>query len=241
MVSIVRLAALVIICLALHGPAIAEDTLIYQGPVPVKLRGEAATVPVALFASPATGQSDQIQLHAHTNVGDLRPILLSQLRRLADERVNACELRLSVLDAVPHLGEGQIYLAATLQAEIWLCTNLLKTVLGSDSFTLTLGVVPEVRAGRLYLTPGTVSTSGMDETVRTIGGELLLQRLFTEAIARFNTDPKLTSLPAELEAAGYRYHAVTTGNRQIGANTLRISIIGPNDLVTLLAALANLR
>lgn len=238
---IARFAQFLIVSLALIGPAIAQDTLIYQGPVPVKFQGETANLPVALFASPVADQADQIQLHAHTNVNDLRPILLNQLRKLADERLSACELRLAVHDAVPRLSDRQIVLKAALQAEIWLCTDLLKTVIGSDTFTLDIGVVPEVRAGRLHLTPGSVTVDGMDETVRSIGGEVLLQRLMVEAISRFNRNPKLTSLPEALGAAGYSYHAVTTGDAQIGPSTLRVSIIGPNDLVSLLATLADMR
>lgn len=238
---IARFAHVLTVGFALIGPATAQDTLIYQGPVPVKFQGETANLPVALFASPVADQADQIQLHAHTDVNDLRPVLLRQLRKLADERLNACELRLAVLDAVPRLSARQIVLKASLQAEIWLCTDLLKTVIGSDSFTLDIGVVPEVRAGRLHLTPGSVTVDGMDETIRSIGGEMLLQRLMVDAVSRFNSNPKLTSLPEPLGTAGYSYHAVTTGNAQIGPSTLRVSIIGPNDLVALLGTLANMR
>ncbi|MCR9139387.1 MAG: hypothetical protein NXI27_25530 [Alphaproteobacteria bacterium] len=238
---IARFALFVILSLVLFGPASAQDTLIYQGPVPVKLQGATANLPIALFASPAPEHSDQIQLHAHADVTDLKPILLNQLQKLAKERLNVCELRLSVLDAVPRLSPPQIVLNATLQAEIWLCTSLLKTTVGSDSFVLDIGVVPDVRAGRLHLTPGSVNVAGMDDIVRSIGGEVLLEQLFEEAIARFNRNPKLTSLPEPLVSAGYSYHDVATGNAQIGPNTLRISIIGPNDVVSLLATLANLR
>lgn len=238
---IARIASLLIVCFALIVPAAAQDTLIYEGPVPINIQGGTAKLPIALFASPVTDQSDHIKLHAHANVTNLRPVLLSQLRKLADEKVNACELRLSVLDAATRMAEAQIFLKAALQAEIWLCTTLLKTEIGSDSFTVEIGAVPEVRAGRLHLTPGSMTVSGMDETVRSLGGELLLQRLFSEAIARFNNNPKLTSLPEKLRDAGFSYHGVTTGNAQIGHNTLRISVIGPNDLVSLLSTLANLR
>lgn len=239
--SIIRITALLVACIQFVLPVAAQDTLIYRGPVPIKIQGETTNLPIALFASQMPEQSEQIQLHAHTDIGDLRPMLLNQLRKLAKDKIDACELRLSVLDAATHLSQSQIFLTATLQAEIWLCTSLLETAIGSDSFTLEIGVTPDVRAGRLHLTPGSVTAHGMDETVRSIGGELLLQRLVQEGINRFNNNPKLTSLPEKLGTAGYSYHAVTAGNSQIGQNTLRISIIGPNDLVALVSTLANLR
>jgi hypothetical protein len=222
-------------------PALGQDALIYQGPVPVKLKGETISLPVSLFASSRPEQSDQLQLHAHTNVNELRPVLRRQLSRLADEKANTCELRLSVLDASSRLGENQIFVSATLQAEIWLCTTILQTVIGKDTFTIEIGAIPEVRSGRLHLDPGSLTVSDMDETLRAIGGELLLQQIYVEAINRFNNNPKLTGLPPKLAAAGYSYRNVVTGSDVIGPSTLRVSIVGPNDLIALAKTIADMR
>ena len=81
----------------------------------------------------------------------------------------------------------------------------------------------------------------MNETLRSIGGEILLQNLLVEAIERFNRDPKLTMLPQPLTDAGFAYHDISAGGAGLGASTLRVSIVGPNDPVALVTTLGSMR
>ena len=222
-------------------PATAQEALVYQGPVPVRVEGQTVTLPVAVFASVEGAQSDQLLLHVDVNVNDLQPVLLQQLRQAASNQASSCELRLAVQDASIRLNGNQIILNSTIQADIWLCSSVLETAVGGDTFTIDIGAVPEVSGGRLQLAPGTVDIREMNETLRSMGGAALLQNLYADALRRFNSDPRLTSLPGPLAQAGYRYVDVVPGGGSAGANVVRVSVTGPNDLVALVRTLANMR
>ncbi len=242
--SIIRLCGILLLlatAVAVALPAASQETLIYSGPVPVTVQGQKAVLPVEVFASAARHDGDLLTLHAQTNVNDLRSVLLHQLRRLAKERATSCELRLSIHDASIRLAQNRIYIASGMNAEVWLCTNLLETAIGTSSFTAEIGVAPSVRSGRLHLSAVSLSVDGMNETLRSIGGEILLQNLLVEAIERFNRDPKLTMLPQPLIDAGFAYHDISVGGAGLGASTLRVSIVGPNDPVALVTTLGSMR
>ena len=224
-----------------NASAPAQDSLIFEGPIPLRLGEQQASLPVEVYMSPGPSKRGEVRLHGHTRVSDLKPVILGQLRQLIANKLDACELRLSVADANPRLQDEHIILAADLEAEIWICTNLLKTRVGRDSFTVELSVLPKVRDGRIQLEAGTVAVSGMDETVAALGGDLLLRPLFSEAVERFNRDERMTRLPDPIHDAGFRYDDITAGGQDIGADTLRVSIIGPNDLAGLIASLSGLR
>ena len=209
--------------------------------MPVNLQGHRATLSVAVFASAASNDGNLLMLRAQTDVNNLKPILLYQLQRLARERATSCELQLSVHDASIRLAPERIYVAAAMNAEVWLCTNMLETAIGNNNFNVEIGVVPNVRSGRLHLSAASLSVDGMNETLRSIGGETLLQNLLVHAVDRFNRDPKSTTLLPPLIAAGFAYLDITAGGGALGATTLQVSIVGPNDMIVLVTTLGSMR
>jgi|GEM_PF-3509483 len=236
-----RVFALVLAGLLCSASAVAEEALVYQGPVPIAFQGQTVSLPVAVFASADAVQTDRILLHADVNLDDLQPLLLQQLRLAARDRVPSCEVRLTVQDAYIRVNGGQIVLTTTVQGDIWLCTSVVETPIGSDAFTIDIGAIPEIRGGRLQLAPGTLAVRDMNETLRSMGGETLLRNLYAEALSRFNRDPRLTTLPDPLTAAGYSYVDIVPGGGSAGADSVRVSVAGPNDIIALVRTLANMR
>ena len=235
-----RLAVIVMAVPILCLQALAQSEPLYQGPVPVRMNGKVVTIPITLYAETAGENAESILLHAYTQSANLAPVMREQLQFLAEEKINACEFRVSVPDANVAVIGSTLVTTALVNAEVWVCT-ILKTRLGGESARFVAGARPSVRDGRLHLEPVSFQVEGIGELVKSIGGDGVLQDLYVQAIARFNRDRRLTSVPRKLANAGFVYQAAEVGTFNGVPSTLRISIIGPNDLVALAKILAGIR
>lgn len=236
-----RLVAFVFAVTLAFGHAAAEPAMLYEGPLPVKIKDRTVSIPVLLAAEAAGDESETILVHATTRARDLSPILKEQLQLLADENISACELRVSVPRADVSANDALLILAATVDVEVWVCTNFLKTRLGGESAKITAGVVPTVKDGRLFLEAGDLRIEGIGELIASIGGDRILQKLYFEAVDRFNRDKDLTSLPAPLLAAGFAYSTAAVDTGSAIEPRLNVSVSGPNDLVFLAKVIAGIR
>ncbi|MCP4318208.1 MAG: hypothetical protein GY789_19890 [Hyphomicrobiales bacterium] len=237
---LLRLAVIVLAIPVLCVHVFAQAEPLYQGPVPVRLNGKVITIPVALYAETAGDNAESILLHAYARTQDLAPIMRDQLQFLADEKISACELRINVPETNVGVAGSTLVITALVSAEVWVCT-ILKTRLGGEDARIVAGAQPTVRNGRLFLEPGSLQIDGIGDLVTSIGGDRVLQDLYYQAIERFNRDRRLTSLPRKLANAGFAYQAAEVGTFNGTPSMLRISIIGPNDLVNLVKILAGIR
>lgn len=233
------LVTLLLATWALSAPALSESATLYEGPLPVKIKDKSVALPVVLSGQTAPDDDDKLLLNAAARTQDLAPVLKEQLQALADDNISACELRIKVPEADVGANDQLLILAATVNAEVWVCTSFLKTRLGSETARITAGVTPEIRDGRLYLEPGTLRIDGIGDLIASIGGDRVLQNLYFQAVDRFNEDPKLTALPEKLAGAGFAYQSV--GVEASGVQRLNVTIAGPNDLVNLAKIIAGMR
>lgn len=236
-----RLVAFVFAVSLAFGQAAAEPAMLYEGPLPVKIKDRTVPVPVVLSGEAAGEESETIILHATARTQDLSPILKEQLQLMADENISACELRISVAGANVSADNAHLILAATVEVEVWVCTNFLKTRLGGESANITAGVVPTVKDGRLFLEAGDLRIEGIGGLIASMGGDRILQKLYFEAVDRFNRDKNLTSLPAPLLAAGFAYSTAAVDTGSPIEPRLNVSVSGPNDLVFLAKVIAGLQ
>ncbi len=197
-------------------------------------------MPVAVLAEPSATADGELLLHAYSSTRDMRPILHEQLQIVAREKANACELRVAVPEANLDIREGLIVLTAIIQSEFWVCTSFLKTRLGSDTTRVSASAIPGVRDGRLFLEPGSLQVEGIGELIAAIGGEQVLRDLYQQAIDRFNNNADMTRLPDALVEAGFSYHSVALAPQGSDPATVRVSIVGPNDLINLIRIIAGL-
>ncbi|MDA4844147.1 hypothetical protein [Hoeflea poritis] len=224
---------------ALCAPALSDSATLYEGPLPVKIKDKSLELPVVLSGQTAAGDDDMLLLQVAARTQDLAPILKEQLQSLADDNISACELRIKVPEAAVGANGQLLVLAATVSAEAWVCTSFLKTRLGSETATITAGVTPEIRDGRLYLEPDTLTIDGIGDLIASIGGDRVMQNLYFQAVDRFNKDPKLTALPEKLSTAGFAYQSV--GVEAASPQRLTVTIAGPNDLANLAKIIAGIQ
>ncbi|MCY6381072.1 hypothetical protein [Hoeflea prorocentri] len=236
-----RLILFLFAIFAACGYAAADTAKLYDGPLPVKVKDRTVSVPVVLTGEAAGEEAETIILHATARTQDLSPILKEQLQIMADENISACELRLSVPDANVSADGTLLILAATIDAEVWVCTNFLKTKLGGESARITAGVVPTVKDGRIFLEAGELQIEGIGDLITSIGGDRVLQKLYFEAVDRFNRDQSLTSLPSSLSDAGFVYSEARVDTASPTEPKLNVSVSGPNDLAFLAQVIAGLR
>lgn len=227
--------------LVMSSIAFGQSTLVYEGPVPIKLKSGTAVLPVTIVAEPGDAGEAELLLHAYSSTHDMRPILHDQMQKVAREKANACELRVAVPQADLNIRDGLIVLAAIIQSEFWICTSFIKTRLGSDSTRITASAIPGVRNGRLFLEPGSLQVEGIGDLIGAIGGEQVLRNLYQEAIDRFNNSPDMTRLPDALIEAGFAYHSVALAPPGSDPASVRVSIVGPNDLINLIRIIAGIR
>jgi hypothetical protein len=208
--------------------ALAQESPVYEGPVPVPVDGRRIEVPVRITGE-TLGGGREIVLHAYADADDLKPALLALTQDLAKKIFNRCELRFSVADASMRTDTGRLILTIRARTEIWVCSSFLKTRLGREMALVQASVIPGVIDGRLHLEPSGLSISGISDILREVGGEAVMQLLFSEIVDRFNEDPRLNLLPKSLSDAGFAYSDV----QAFGGDALRVSITGPNDLIGL--------
>ena len=90
-----------------------------------------------------------------------------------------------------------------------------------------------MRDGKLHFVADSVDIDGVSDLATSIGGDELLQDLYARAIKRLNKSERLTSLPEKLSKAGFVYEDVEVGTFRGEPSMVRVSIIGPNDLIGL--------
>ncbi|MEX3008604.1 hypothetical protein [Hoeflea sp. TYP-13] len=238
--SLMRMAAFVLAIPLLCVQAFGQAEPLFQGPVPVRLNGELTKIPVTLYAETAGEQSESIVLHAYAKTEDLAPILRQQLQFLAEDKISACELRIDVPETRVGVNGSLLVTTAIVSAEVWVC-SILKTRLGGETAQIVAGAQPTVRNGRLHLEPGSLQIEGIGDLITSIGGDQVLQDLYIQAIDRFNRDRRLTSVPRKLANAGFTYQTAEVGTFNGEPSMLRVSIVGPNDLVSLAKILAGIQ
>ena len=229
---LLRLAMIVLAIPLLSAQALVLTEPIYDGPVPVKLNKKNLTIPVKLYAEPAGENDENIVLHAYARAADLAPIMQTQLQRLATKKISACQLRVTVPDTAIDVGGPSLIVTTSINAEVWVCT-VLKKRLGDETARIVASAQPTVRDGRLHLVAESIEIDGVSELATSIGGDGFLQDLYARAIKRLNKSDKLTTLPEKLTDAGFVYQAVDVGTFNGEPSMVRVSIVGPNDLVGL--------
>lgn len=235
--SLLRLAVVVLAITLLSAQALVHTKPVYDGHVPIKLNKKNLTIPVTLYAEPAGEDAENIVLHAYAKAADLAPVMQAQLQQLAKRKISACEFRITVPDTEIDVGGPFLIITTSINAEVWVCT-LLKKRIGDETARIIASAQPTVRDGRLHFVADTVDINGVSELATSIGGDELLQDLYARAINRLNKSDRLTSLPDKLADAGFVYQAVDVGTFNGEPSMVRVSIIGPNDLIGLARILA---
>ena len=230
--SLPRLAMVVLAITLLSAQALVHTKPVFDGLVPVKLNKKNLTLPVTLYAELAGEDDENIVLHAYAKAADLAPIMQAQLQQLAKKKISACEFRVTVPDTEIDVGGPSLIMTTSINAEVWFCT-LMKKRIGDETARIVASAQPTVRDGKLYFVADSVDINGVSELATSIGGDELLQDLYTRAIKRLNKSEKLTSLPDKLADAGFVYQAVDVGTFHGEPKMVRVSIIGPNDLIGL--------
>jgi hypothetical protein len=235
--SLLRLAMVVLALPLLSAQALVHSTPVFDGPVPVKLNKKIITIPVRLYAELAGDDSENIVLHAYARAADLAPIMREQLQVMADKKISACEFRIKVPETEIGVGGPSLIVTTSIRAEVWVCA-VLKSRIGDETARIIASAQPTVRDGQLHFIADRVDVDGVSELATTVGGDQLLQDLYARAIERLNRSHRLTSLPEKLTDAGFAYQAVEVGTFNGEPSMVRVSIIGPNDLVGLARILA---
>ena len=235
--SLLRLAIIVLAIPLLSAQAIIHTKPVYDGLVPVRVNKKNLTIPVTLYAEPAGENAENIVLHAYAKAADLAPIMQAQLQQLAKKKISACEFRITVPDTEIDVGGPSLIITTSINAEVWVCT-LLKTRIGDETARIVASAQPTVRDGKLYFVADSVDIEGVSNLATSIGGDELLQDLYVGAIKRLNKSDRLTSLPKKLTEAGFAYQGVEVGTFHGEPSMVRVSIIGPNDLIGLAKILA---
>ena len=237
--SVLRWAMIVLTIPLLSAQALVHANPIYDGLVPVKVHKQQLTIPVRLYAEPAAEDADTLVLHAYAKAADLAPIMQAQLQRLASKKISVCEFRVTVPDTQIDVGGPSLIITTSINAEVWVCT-LLKKRIGDETARIVASAQPTVRDGKLHFVADSVDIDGVSDLATSVGGDALLQDLYARAIKRLNKSDRLISLPAKLSDAGFVYQAVEVGTFHGEPSMVRVSIIGPNDLVGLAKILAGL-
>ena len=235
--SLLRLAMVVLALPLLSAQALVLSKPVFDGPVPVRLNEKTMTIPVTLYAETAGEDAENIVLHAYAKAADLAPIMREQLQALADKKISACEFRITVPETEIGVGGTSLIVTTSIRAEVWVCA-VLKSRVGDETVRIVASAQPTVKDGQLHFIADTVDIDGVSDLATTVGGDQLLQDLYVRAIKRLNKSRRLTSLPEKLTDAGFTYQAVEVGTFNGEPSMVRVSIIGPNDLVGLAKILA---
>lgn len=230
--SLLRLAMIALAIPLLSAQALMNTKPVFDGLVPVKVNKQNLTVPVTLYAEPAGENAENIVLHAYAKAADLAPIMHAQLQHLAKKKISACEFRVTVPDTEIDVGGPSLIVTTSINAEVWVCT-LLKKRIGDETARIVASAQPTVRDGKLHFVADSVDIDGVSDLATTIGGEELLQDLYARAIRRLNKSDRITALPDKLSEAGFTYQDIEVGTFHGKPSMVRVSIVGPNDLIGL--------
>lgn len=233
------------LCLVLFTPAVvrAEPTKMFSATPAAPVGDRTVTLPVTIFGETIESPEPRFRVSARTGLTDLLPEIAAFLQDQIRNKDRGCRERWSAWNGAARIQDGALQATVTARVEKWACETLLgreiKTRLARETGTIHAALVPEVVDGRLQVTLHGFRVDDLSRLSREFGVETFLRGRLETELQKVNGDAAITDLPAPLKEIGYAYDAIVLRTED-ATPVAEVAIIGPNDPVALISAIAKL-
>jgi hypothetical protein len=221
----------------------AEPRELFSTSAPVTLGGQTAAVPVQIFAETIESVEPRLRIGARAVLDDLLAKAALFLEEEIRRRDRGCRERWSAWDGSAAVRDGALHGKVTARAEKWICEKVLgselKTRVAEETATVHVALTPSIENGVLKVELSGFRVDDLSQLLRDFGLEGYLRASVEAELRKINADPAIMDLPAPLKEIGYAYESVVLRTAD-GIATADLTIMGPNDPVALLAAVAKL-
>lgn len=230
----------VILGIGLASQAISQEALKIGGTFPLRVAGSVIDLPIEMRAEAV---DDDLKVSADAPLSQVVPLAQAELVRALSALPSDCQNRLSHLGTSLQPRQGHLSVSITMRYERWECGKILgaelKTKIARETATIHADLAPTVAEGRLQLRMTAFRVSDLSDFARAFGLDRRLRDAVQSEIAKLNSNPEYTTLPAPMAAEGFAYDNVALQLRD-GQPWLSAAIKGPNNGLSVLKILAYL-